>query len=183
MFVADNFLFLSFFFSCNSFFNFSSSIFCCSNNSLIILCILLFFSFNNSFLIASIFFKSLNFCFSFSFSLSLYIFTAVIFNISGFIKSFLLNLFPNSLIISSGIVGLCSINLSSSVRHLLINSVPLIVLSSIGNESSTDIFLENLEYEIPAALWPSNSSLTLRNCDIVVIKPAVRLRKPIQSGT
>ena len=83
----------------------------------------------------------------------------------------------------AGIFGLCSISLSKSFLQVTIKSYPSYVLWATRNDNSTDIFRENLLYAILAALCPSNNSDTLKNCPIVVISPAVRLRKPIPSGT
>ena len=102
---------------------------------------------------------------------------------SGLMNSWFSNRFPNVFTISSGIFGLCSINLSNSDLQLLIKSRPLIDLCETGKDNSTAMFLENLEYAIDAALWPSKSSLTLKNCAIVVSKPASKLKKPITAGT
>ena len=63
----------------------------------------------------------------------------------------------------NGIFGDCSIRRSNSDLHLFINSRPPQVRCEYGKLNSTDIFLENLEYAILAALCPSNNSLTLKN--------------------
>ena len=63
-------------------------------------------------------------------------------NISGFINADFSNFLPNNFTICKGTLGLCSINLSNSIRRAAINSLPLQLRSSIGNDNSTEIFLE-----------------------------------------
>ena len=106
---------------------------------------------SNSFLIISSCLISASLSLAFSFLSSRYTSTEVILSISGFINLVSLNRLPNRLIISKGILGVCSIKRSSSLRQALTNSVPPVVLSSLGKDNSTEIFLLNLEYAIAAA--------------------------------
>ena len=162
---------------------------------------LFFFDFCFCFLISSYAFIFLSFssfiiCSLFSFSnwsnfslillssnsLFLYISTDVISNISGLIKSLSLNFLSNLDNIDNGILGLCSINLSNSTLHVDKNVVPFVVLSLTGNDNSTAMFLDNLPNAKLATLWLSNNSLTLKNCETVVINPAIKFKDPIREG-
>ena len=58
-------------------------------------------------------------------------------------KSLPLNFLSKLDKIVKGILGLCSINLSNSTRHVDKNAVPVVVLSDTGNDNSTAIFLDN----------------------------------------